>query len=133
MSVARQVYQVYQTNQIKTLSQEKLVLLMFDGAVKFAQLARQSLAREDHEQSNYYLKRTGDIIIELKVSLDLRYDVAKNLNALYNYMHRRVVDANVRKDEAACVEVLLLLGELRDAWRQAFSNCQNPQYREQMQ
>jgi flagellar protein FliS len=110
----------YRETQIKTAAQGRLILMLYDGAIKFLNLALEHLdaqhRRFDEVSTN--LIRSQDIISELMVSLDFEKggDVAKNLFSLYMYMNRRILDGNIRKDTAPLLEVKKILTELREAW-----------------
>jgi flagellar secretion chaperone FliS len=113
----------YQTQSILTASPGQLVLMMYDGALRFLAQARAGfdLPEEDSGrivQIHTGLLRAQAIIAELQATLD--YDaggeVARNLDRLYDYHLRRLLEANVRKDEAIVIEIERLLRELRDGW-----------------
>jgi len=110
----------YKETQIKTAAQGKLILMLYDGAIKFLNLALESLGsqhrRFDTVSAN--LIRSQDIITELMVSLDFDRggEIAKALFSLYLYMNRRILDGNIRKEAQPLEEVRTILADLREAW-----------------
>jgi flagellar secretion chaperone FliS len=112
--------QAYQRTQTETASPGELVIMMYKGAIKFLGSARQNLELGDLEATNRQLLRAQEIILELMVSVDVNVGpVAKNLFDLYEFMHRHLVQANIRKDGRMIEEVEQLLRELAPAWEQA--------------
>lgn len=112
-------YEKYREVQVLTASPERLVLLLYEGAIRFLEEARAALDGGDLAKAHERLTRTQDILTELITGLDFNYEVSSNLYRLYDYFRRRLVEANVRKDPGAVQEVLRFLKELRDTWREA--------------
>ena len=112
-------YARYQQNQVQTANPEKLILMLYDGAIKFLGQAKTALAEKDIEKTNHFLGRTQNIIAELMSSLDMDYEVSKSLFSLYDFMHHSLVQANIKKDLELVEEVQLMLLDLRDTWAQA--------------
>ena len=110
----------YKETQIKTATPGKLVVMMYDGAVKYLSLALESLNSRHHsyDRASEHLIRTQDIITELMVSLDFDHggEIARNLFNLYMWMNRQLLDGNIRKDVAPLESVRKVLLELRSAW-----------------
>ncbi|MBN1837168.1 MAG: flagellar export chaperone FliS [Spirochaetales bacterium] len=110
----------YRETQIKTAAQGKLILMLYDGALKFLSLAREGLEAQHrkYDEVSTHLIRCQDIISELMVSLDFDRggEIARNLFSLYMYCNRRILDANIKKDTAPLEEVKRILSGLRDAW-----------------
>ncbi|MCW3488755.1 flagellar export chaperone FliS [Dethiobacter alkaliphilus] len=112
-------YQKYRQNQVETVSPQKLIVMLYSGAIKFLKLAQAGLAEKNLEKTHQNIVKTQDIIFELMNSLDLeKGEVAHNLHALYDYMHTRLVEANLKKQEEPLQEVEQMMTELRDAWAQ---------------
>ena len=110
----------YKETQIKTATPGKLILMMYDGAIKHLNQALQDLDNEHrrYDSISNSLIKAQDIIAELMISLDFERggDIAKNLFGLYVFMNRRLLDGNIQKDRAPLEEVRTLLMELRGAW-----------------
>ncbi|NLJ80898.1 MAG: flagellar export chaperone FliS [Firmicutes bacterium] len=92
-------YQVYRQTQISTASQGELLIMLFDGAIRFAQQALEHLGQGETEQAHFKLMRTQDIVNELISSLNLDLgEIAHNLQQLYTYINDLLVQANIEKD-----------------------------------
>ncbi len=113
----------YQTQSILTASPGQLVLMMYDGVLRFLSQARAHLAEPETDtrriaQVNTALLRAQAIIAELQANLDFTAggEFANNLDRLYDYHLRRLLEANIKKDDAIVAEVERLVRELRDGW-----------------
>jgi flagellar protein FliS len=127
--MANNPYQKYKSTQIETSNQEKLLLMLYDGAINFIKQAKDGLEEEDYETANNFLVKTQDIINELMATLDLERggEIARNLEALYDYMNRRLMEANINKEVEPIEEVAGMLEELRETWSQAIEKVKNKQ------
>lgn len=112
-------YAQYKQNTIFTAPPEELTLMLYDGAIKFINQASLYMQEKKYDKSSNASIRAQDIITELNTTLDMQYEISKNLRSLYDYMLRRMIEANVKKDVAIFDEVLGLVSELRDAWKEA--------------
>jgi len=113
----------YQTQSILTASPGQLVLLMYDGALRFMTQARAAFALPEDNLSriqsiNTALLRAQAVIAELRANLDFKAggELATSLDRLYDYHLRRLQEANLRKDEAPLIEVERLVRSLREGW-----------------
>jgi flagellar secretion chaperone FliS len=110
----------YLINQVETASPQKLVLLLYDGAINFLNraLAIEDL-KQDIEQTNYLINKAYAIVSELQKNLDYSVgEIANNLFALYSYMSERLMEANMKKEKEPLLEVHKMLSELQDGWSQ---------------
>ncbi len=114
-------YQKYQQNQIDTASPGKLLIMLYDGALKFIKAAREGIADEDIEKANNNIIKVQDIVTELMTFLDMEKggDISANLYNLYEYMSSRLVEANIKKDEEILTEVEGLLKDMKGTWQEA--------------
>lgn len=118
----------YQAQAVLTASPGQLILMLYDGALRFLGHARDALEQPENtprriEQINTYLVKTQNILAELQASLNLEAgDHAKNLDRLYDYYIRRLFEANLKKQLAPVVEVERLLRTLRDGWAEMLRN-----------
>jgi flagellar protein FliS len=112
--------QTYREIQIKTANQIRLIVMLYDGAIRHVNSAMDCLAEghRRYDTANTHLLAAQDILSELMASLDFDRGgtLAKNLFSLYTFMNRQLLDGNLRKDAAPLGVVRKLLGELRDAW-----------------
>ena len=129
--MANNPYQKYKNTQVETADSGKLLLMLYDGAIKFAKSAKQAMKEEDYETVNNKLNRVQAIIAELHSTLDMEKggEIAENLELLYDYMNRRLITANVDKTLEPLEEVLGMLEELRETWQQAVEKVKNNQNR----
>lgn len=111
----------YKTQQIQTATPEEILILLYEGAIRFLAISRKAIEAEDLEKAHNHLIKTQRIITELMLSLDMDIggDVAQNLYSLYDYLHYRLVQANLKKDVTMIDEVLDHLRALKQTWEQA--------------
>ena len=111
----------YQQNQILTAGRSQLLLLAYDGALRFLGLARAHMRAHEIDRQHANIVRAQAILAELISSLDPTVDekMAASLRSLYEYLYDRLTHANVRDDEAALTEVGAHLASLREAWAEA--------------
>ena len=110
----------YRQNQVSTSSQGKLILMMYEGAIKFANMALISLDQNDIAKKCLYLRKTQDIINELSLALNLKKggEVAHRLESLYQFMLRELTQANIHSERKTIESVLKVLIPLKEAWDQ---------------
>lgn len=120
-------YANYSNQKVFTASKEELLIMLYDGAIKFANQALMAIEAKDTQKAHNLIGRVQDIVREFQVTLDRKYPIAENLSALYDYMYSRLVTANIKKDPAPLEEVRDMLKELRETWKQAaeLSKTQN--------
>jgi flagellar protein FliS len=117
-------YAQYKNTQIQTATPGQLILLLYEGGIKFCKLAKLSVDENNIMNANKYIIKCQDIVTELMASLDMSKggDIAKNLYSVYDYMLTQLVEANLKKDKQKLDEVQKLLEELRDSWKVAIKN-----------
>ena len=106
----------YQNSAIQTASPAKLTLMLYDGAIKFCNIAKEGLKENDITKSNTNIIKAEKIINELRATLDKKYEVAKDFDLVYDYIYRKLVEANLHKDEEALDEALKYTREMRETW-----------------
>lgn len=99
-----------------TSSKEELVLMLFDGAVKFCNMARLALERNELDKVNTNLTKAKDIILEFRNNLDFQYDVAKDFDNMYAYIYDTLTRANLKKDMDLIDEALKRIKTMRETW-----------------
>lgn len=118
----------YTTVDVETASQGKLVVMLFNGAIKRAEEAKRQLEKKKFESVHNNLIRSQEIIAELRGSLDMRHgEVARNLDRLYEYFQHLLITANVKKTEAPINEAIQLMTNMRDTWQEAFRKAAEEQ------
>jgi flagellar protein FliS len=117
-------YAQYKNTQIQTATPGQLILLLYEGGIKFCKLAKLSIEESNIMNANNYIIKVQDIISELMASLDVKKggEIASNLYSLYDYMLTKLLEANLKKNKEAVEEVQALLEELRDSWKVALKN-----------
>lgn len=112
----------YRETNIRTASQGKLIVMLYDEAIRQLDIAIQELGNKTRQLDIVHnaIVKAQDIVTELMVSLDFEKggEIAKSLLGLYLFFNRQLLEANVRKDPAMLQDVRKLLHELRDAWLQ---------------
>lgn len=118
-------YSKIKQTSIMTASPQELTMMLYDGAVKFANQAIVAIDQNDLPKAHELIIRCQDIILELQSSLDMKYPVAQSLEPIYEYVLTRLIDANVQKSSEILDETLYFLRELRDTWKQAMELAKN--------
>jgi flagellar protein FliS len=109
---------MYQNNKVSTASPAELTLMLFDGAVKFCNIALIGLENKDLSKVNLNIIKAEKIINHLRSTLDFKYPVAKDFDNVYEYIHQRLIAANIKKDKDILVEALGNIREMRDTWKE---------------
>lgn len=111
----------YLTNTVQSASPEQLMLMLYDGAIRFVSLGIQAIENGLIDKRAYYINKTSAIVSEFAATLDhsMNPKLAEDLDALYSYMLKRMMDANVKNDAAPLMEVKQMLSDLRTTWAQA--------------
>ena len=117
-------YNQYKQTQITTANQGKLIVMLYDGAIKFLNIALDNMSPKTYDVVNNNIIKAQDIITELLLSLNMDEggEISQNLFNLYMYFKRQLLEANIKKDAEIINQVLKLLKELRDAWDQISAN-----------
>jgi len=107
----------YKDSKILTASPAELTLMLYEGAIKFCNLAVMALEKKEFSKANLNIIKAERIITELRTTLDFNYEVAKNFELVYDYIYRRLIDANIQKDIVILEEALGYIREMRDTWK----------------
>jgi flagellar protein FliS len=109
----------YQETAIGTQSKGRLIVMLYDGAIKFMKLAVKEMEAGDHAAKGQHISRALDIISELNAVLDMEAggDIAENLRRIYLFMSRQLRQANVKRDPQMVREVITLMEELNESWK----------------
>lgn len=119
-------YNVYKTNTVNYASKEQLLLMLVEGAVKFCKIARQAIIDKDIKKANDSLVRTQDIFSELIVSLDTTVgEWAVKLFNVYAFIKERLFEANMKKSLEIVDEVLPLIEDINETWKEAYKRSKN--------
>lgn len=110
--------ETYKADSITTQQRGKLIVMLYDGAMKFLATAKQKLLEGDYALKGVYIGKAQDIVAELNncLNMDAAPDMASDLRALYNFIYRHLNEANVERSVEKIDECIEILGELHSAW-----------------
>ena len=111
-------YEQYQKNKILTASQAEVTLMLYEGAIKFCNIAILAVEQKDIEKASNHIIKTERIIDYFRQTLDMSYPVAQDFDRVYEYLGRRLVEANLKKDKEILEEVNTHLHTMRDTWKE---------------
>ncbi len=109
-------YANYANTKIQTATPAQLTLMLYDGAIKFCNLAINAVEEGQIEAANTNIKKVEAIIAEFRATLNFKYPVAKDFDNVYEYLGRRLLEANLHKDKEILEEVLSHLRVMRETW-----------------
>ena len=118
-------YDQYQKNKILTASKAELTLMLYDGAIKFCNIAIMCIEKKDIQGAHTNIKKTEAIIEEFLSTLNYDYEVANDFKKVYDYLYDRLVQANLKKDVEILNEVLEHLRTMRDTWKEVMRTANN--------
>lgn len=109
----------YLKDAVMTATPEQLQLMLYDGAIRFAMQGRDALVREDYETSYQRLTRAQNIITEMQLGLnfEINRELCERVSSIYNFIFRKLVDANVNRDPNAIDDALRVLRVERETWQ----------------
>lgn len=116
-------YEQYQRNKILTATPAEVTLMLYEGAIKFCNIAIMAIESNDMEKAHVNIMKTQRIIEEFRNTLDRKYEVAEEFDRIYVYVLRRLFDANIKKDKEILEEVNGHLRSLRDTWKEVMKKC----------
>ena len=121
--IQNQGYAAYNTSKVLTATPAELTLMLYDGAIKFTNIAIMAVEKNDIEKAHNNIIKTERIILEFQATLDDKYPVSKDFNAVYSYLLRRLREANLKKDAEILEEVLKHLRTMRDTWKEVMAKA----------
>ena len=109
----------YQSTAVNTQSKGRLIILLYEGAIKFLKLAVEKLEAGDFEAKGRYITKAQDIINELNAVLNVEAggEMALNLRRLYAFMNTHLLEANAKRDPQMIQEIIRILEDLNQAWK----------------
>lgn len=123
MTPQEQMMQQYNRSRILTASPAELTLLLYDGAIKFCNLAIVAIEKKDIPAAHTNIVKVEKIIEEFRSTLNRDYPVAEDFDRVYCYLLKRLQDANVKKDIDIINEILEHLRSMRDTWKQVMQQA----------
>lgn len=116
--LANNAYSQYANNRILTASPAELTLMLYEGAIKFCNIAIMAIENKDIEKAHTNIMKAQRIIEEFQLTLDFKYQIANDFNNVYNYLMQRLREANLTKDKEILEEVNTHLRVMRDTWKE---------------
>lgn len=111
-------YAQYKNSKVLTASPAELTLMLYEGAIKFCNIAIAAIEQKEVGKAHINIRKAQKIIEHLRVTLDMKYPVAKDFDNMYQYIDRRLLEANISKDPEILKEVLTHLHAIRDTWKE---------------
>ncbi|MBS4174146.1 flagellar export chaperone FliS [Bacillus sp. FJAT-49736] len=121
-------YQAYQNNSVTTAAPGELTLMLYNGCIKFINLGKTAIEKKNIQEKNTNIQKAQNIIHELMVTLKMDYEVSKKMMSLYDYINRRLIEANLKNNIAILDEVEELVIEFRDTWKEVIHRNRQQQY-----
>jgi flagellar protein FliS len=125
--IANKGYAAYANSKIMTASPGELTLMLYEGAIKFCNLAMEAIDEKDIQKAHDNIVKVEHIIEEFQVTLDHRYPVAKDFDNVYDYLMQRLREANIKKDKEIMEEVTGHLRTMRDTWKEVMKHARSSQ------
>lgn len=108
----------YNNSKVLTASPAELTLMLYDGAIKFCNIAMVAAEQRNIEKAHINIIKTEKIIEHLQVTLDMKYPVAEDFDRVYTYLLKRLREANAKKDKMILEEVCNHIRSMRDTWKE---------------
>ena len=118
MATMKNPYAAYANSKIMTASPAELTLMLYDGAIKFCNIAIKAIEEKDIQKAHNNIIKVQNIVNEFKYTLDHKYSVARDFENVYDYLLRRLREANIKKDSEILTEILGHLRVMRDTWKE---------------
>lgn len=116
-------YAAYEKSKIMTASPAELTLMLYEGAIKFCNIAIAAVEKGEIEKAHNNIRKVEDIITEFQATLDHKYPVAKDFDKVYAYLQQQLITANIKKDKEVLNEVLTHLRTMRDTWKEVMQKA----------
>lgn len=121
--MANNPYNEYLRNKVMTATPGELTLMLYEGAVKFGNIAIKAIEEKDVETAHANIVKVQNIIDEFRRTLDFKYPVAQDFENVYSYLSRRLIEANIHKDKEIMEEVVKHLRSMRDNWKEVMKKA----------
>lgn len=118
---ANNPYAKYKEQSVTTATPEELTLMLYNGCIKFINLAEVYINEKDYAKANLNIQKAQDIIQELNITLNMEFEISQNLRQLYTFINERLLDTNIKKDKEALSDAKNIVLELRDTWKEAMA------------
>lgn len=118
-------YAKYNNNKVLTASPAELTLLLYEGAIKFCNIAMMGIEEKDIQKTHENIKKAQAIIEELQSTLNYSYKVAEDFNNVYKYIYDLLVRANMHKSKEELEQATEELRGMRDTWKQVMKEARS--------
>lgn len=118
-------YAQYNNSKILTASPAELTLMLYEGAIKFCNIAIMAVEKKDVQKAHINIVKVENIINYLQSTLDMKYPVAQDFDRIYVYLQQRLAQANMKKDPEILNEVCDHLRSVRDTWKEVMAKSQH--------
>lgn len=125
--LANKGYAAYANNKVMTASPAELTLMLYEGAIKFSNIAIEAIEEKDIMKAHKNIMKVQHIIQEFQSTLNHKYPVAKDFDEVYSYLMIRLQEANIKKDKEIMEEVLKHFRTMRDTWKQVMKTAHTQQ------
>ncbi len=115
-------YATYQQNSINTASGPELTLMLYNGAIKFCNIAVEAIENKNVAKAHENIIKVENIIDELRATLNKKYPIALEMDEIYAYIYKLLVDGNMKKDAQKVQDACMLIRTYRDAWQVAMKS-----------
>ncbi|MDF2524744.1 MAG: flagellar protein FliS [Clostridiales bacterium] len=115
----------YQNNKINTASPAELTLMLYEGSIKFCNIAKSAMEEKDIPKTNQNIIKAEKIVSYLRMTLDFKYPVAKDFDNIYDFIYDQLVAANIKKDITILEVALEQLRGMRDTWKEVMKHGQS--------
>lgn len=119
------VYAQYNNNKVLTASPAELTLLLYEGAIKFCNIAMMGLEENNIQKTHDNIKKAQAIIEELQSTLNHSYKVAEDFDNVYHYIYSLLTDANIHKDKETLERALNEIRGMCDTWKEVMKKAKS--------
>ncbi|MDR2888241.1 MAG: flagellar export chaperone FliS [Lachnospiraceae bacterium] len=111
-------YAQYNNSKVLTASPSELVLMLYEGAIKFCNIAILAVEQKDIPKAHTHIIKVLKIVDHFRATLDMKYPVAEDFDRVYVYLQERILEANIKKDKEILEEIIAHLRSMRDTWKE---------------
>lgn len=109
-------YEKYKKQEVNTANPVTLIVMLYNGCIKQLKLADIAVQKKKYEDAHKSFIKAQDILMELMMSLDLKYEISNNLMSIYSYVHDEIVKMNITKKTDMMEPIIKILSDLRETW-----------------
>lgn len=118
----------YKENSITSATPEELTMMLYNGSLKFMNIGKDAIEKNDFQRKNDALLRAQQIVTELQASLNMDYEISEEMDALYRFINEKLMEANINKSTQEIDEAMEIMREMRDAWGEVIKQIRQKSY-----